>query len=149
MPQFLIEQTRGGVKAWKRIRFGWVLTEEHKFGRPSAVKYENYRNDHFSGASGAQVLGAAWTLPCIATAKSITKMFNSQEGVDTKLSELTLPTALGPDLQLLLLCQTCPQAANAMDAWKSQKGMFRMFRSEGNPGAQWFFTNRYRYIWIF
>lgn len=110
------------------------------------MKYENYSNDHFSGASGAKVLGAAWTLPCIAIAKSITKMFNSQEGVDTKLSELTLPTALGPDLQLLLLFQTCPQAADAMDAWKSQKGMFRMFRSEGNPGAQWFFTNHYRYI---
>ena len=149
MPQFLIEEMRGGVKAWKRIRFGWVLTEEHKFGRPSAVKYENHNNEHFSGASGTKMLGAACTLPCITTAKSIAKIFNNQEGVDTRLSELTPPTALGPALQLLPLCRTCPQAADAMDAWQSQKGVFRMFPSEGNPGAPWFFTNRYRYIWIF
>lgn len=110
------------------------------------MKYENYNNEHFSGASGTKMLGGACILPCITTAKSITKIFNNQEGVDTKLSELILPTTLGPVLQLLPLCQTCPQAADAMDAWQSQKGMFRMFRSEGNPGAPWFFTNHYRYI---
>ena len=50
-PQFFIEETRlGGLKARKRIHFDLALTEENKFRRPSAVKYEDYKNNCFSGA---------------------------------------------------------------------------------------------------
>ena len=141
---------KGGVKAWKRINFGWDLTEEHKLGRPTVAKYEDYKNNHFSGAPGNNVLGATCALPCITTAKSITKIFNSQEGADTKLSELTLPTALelGPKL---LLCRTWPSGFWCYGRLRvPEAGGWSVWEWGKSRGlGQWFFTNCYRCIWMF
>lgn len=47
------------------------------------------------------MLGATDKLSCMTTAKGDTKTFNNWNGSDSNLSELTLPTALAPDLQAL------------------------------------------------
>lgn len=39
----------------------WLGFEENKLGRKHAVKYKGYKNYHFSGVPGTDVLGAVYT----------------------------------------------------------------------------------------
>lgn len=103
------------------------MTEENKFERPHAEKYD-YKNPHLSGVPATNVLGVAGTLPCIATAKGNTKICNNQEGSDTNLSELSLATALEPGLQ-------SPAGYDRDGCLGIPQRVARVFGGEGNPGA--------------